>query len=138
MDSRGFSWRLLYTKPRAEVWAEINLRRQGFMTLLPRIRQRAQFSPLFPRYIFVGHEAGQRVASLTSTLGVQYVVRCGAEAARVPLAIIDEIRARMDAHGVVRLDETPRPNPLLARQQRERVYALERLVEAGFRVRLGR
>ena len=28
-------WQLLYTKPRAETWGEINLRRQGYATLYP-------------------------------------------------------------------------------------------------------
>jgi hypothetical protein len=47
-------WLLLYTKARAESWADINLRKQGFTTLLPRVRQRGGFAPLFPRYLFVG------------------------------------------------------------------------------------
>ena len=47
-------WQLLYTKSRAEEWVEINLRKQGFATLLPRVRSRSGFGPLFPRYLFAG------------------------------------------------------------------------------------
>ncbi len=129
-------WKLLYTKARAEAWAEINLRRQGFTTLLPRVRQRSGFGPLFPRYIFVGHRADQTVSSLSSTLGVLYIVLCGDHAARVPAEVIAEIRGRMDAHGVVRLDEVPKPDPLFVKAQRERIRALVRLAAAGFRVKV--
>ena len=128
-------WKLLYTKPHAEAWAEINLRRQGYATLLPRARQRSGFGPLFPRYIFVGHVADQPAISLSSTLGVLYVVRCGDNPARVPAEVIAEIRSRMDVHGVVHLEEIPEPDPLFAKAQRERIRALEKLAAAGFRVR---
>ena len=128
-------WKLLYTKPHAETWAEINLRRQGFATLLPSVRQRLGIGPLFPRYIFVGHGANQPMTSLSSTLGVLYIVRCGDHPARVPTDVIAEIQARMDAHGVVRLEEVPKPDPLFAKAQRERIRALEKLAAAGFRVR---
>jgi transcriptional antiterminator RfaH len=131
-------WRLLYTKPHAETWAELNLRRQGFTTLLPRIRQHSCFTPLFPRYVFAGYLADYPFRSLHSTFGVLYVVHCGDRPARVPADVIEEIRSRMDAYGVVRLDEEPRPDPLFARAQRERLRALERLAQAGFRVRISR
>jgi transcriptional antiterminator RfaH len=135
---RELVWRLLYTKPHAEAWADINLRRQGFATLLPRIRQRSALALLFPRYIFSGHPADRPIASLRSTFGVLYVVHCGDRPARVPIEVIEEIRSRMDAHGVVRLDEAPRADPLFAKAQRERLRALERLAQAGFRVRMAR
>jgi hypothetical protein len=63
------------------------------------------------------------------------VVRCGEQPARVPFDVIEEIRSRMDAHNVVRL--TGGPDPLFAKTQRERVRALEKLVAAGFRVKVG-
>ena len=131
---RDQCWLLLYTKARAESWAEINLRRQGFATLLPRVRQRDGFGPLFPRYVFVGAPAGTDLRPARSTRGVLYVVHCGAKPARVPLAVIDEIRARMDDHGVVALDGAPVVDPLFARRERERVRALVKLAQAGFRV----
>jgi transcription termination factor NusG len=130
-------WQLLYTKLHAEVQAELNLRRQGFATLLPRVRNGSEFAPLFPRYIFTGHHPGQPTACLRSTIGVLDIVRCGEQPTRVPLEVIEEIRSRMNAHSIVRVGEGPKVDPLFARTQRERVRALERLVAAGFRVKIG-
>ncbi len=131
---RTLNWLLLYTKPRAEAWAEMNLRKQGFETLLPRVRARSSFAPLFPRYLFVGHDEAQPTRVLRSTHGILYIVHCGDRPARVPLSVIAEVRSRMDAHGVVTLEESPRPDPLFAKAQRERVRALVRFAQAGFRV----
>jgi transcription antitermination factor NusG len=131
---RDRCWLLLYTKPRAESWAEMNLRKQGFATLLPRVRQRDAFGPLFPRYVFVGAPAGTDLRSARSTRGVLYVVQCGDHPARVPLDVIDQIRARMDDHGVVAVEDRPEVDPLFARRERERVRALVKFAQAGFRV----
>ena len=129
-------WQLLYTKPHAEEQAELNLQRQGFATLLPRVRNGSDSAPLFPRYIFSGHSPGQPTACLRSTIGVLDVVRCGEQPARVPLEVIAEIRSRMDAHNTVRLSDRPAVDPLFAKTQGERVRALEKLVAAGFRAKM--
>lgn len=128
-------WQLLYTKAHAESWVEVNLRAQGFSVLLPRVASRGGFAPLFPRYVFAGIRPGQRTAPLRSTLGVLYVVSHADRPARVPLDVIAEIRARMDAHGVVHLDKAARTDALFAHRERERVRALIKLAQAGFRVR---
>lgn len=130
-------WQLLYTKPRAEEWVEINLRKQGFHTLLPRVRGRSGFGPLFPRYLFAGFDADLSPRPLRSTLGVLYVVHFGSEPARVPIEVVEEVRGRMDAHGVVAVDDTPAKDPLFARRERERTRTLVQLVEAGYRVKVG-
>ena len=131
---RDLCWLLLYTKARAESWADINLRKQGFETLLPRVRQRDGFGPLFPRYIFVGGPAGSDFRSARSTRGVLYVVHCGEKPARVPLEVVEGIRARMDDHGIVELEGRPVVDPMFARRERERVRALVKFAQAGFRV----
>ena len=61
-----------------------------------------------------------------------YVVHCGEKPARVPLEVIDGIRARMDEHGVVELEGRPVADPLFARRERERVRALVKFARAGF------
>ena len=127
-------WLLLYTKARAESWADINLRKQGFATLLPRVRQQNGFGPLFPRYVFVGAAVAADLRPARNTRGVLYVVRCGEQPARVPIEVIDDIRARMDEHGVVELEGRPLVDPLFARRERERVRALVKFAQAGFRV----
>jgi transcription antitermination factor NusG len=137
MSDTVLIWQLLYTKPHAEARAELNLRRQGFATLLPRVRNGLESAPLFPGYIFCGHHAGQPTACLRSTVGVLDIVRCGEQPARVPVEVIEEIRSRMNARNIVRLGEGPKVDPLFAKTQRERIRALERLAAAGFRVRIG-
>jgi hypothetical protein len=132
----GFTWRLLYTKPHAEAWVDANLRKQGFESLLPRTPTRAGICPLFSRYVFAGYGPGQRPERFAGTFGVQYVVNCGEAPARVPLNVIEEIRARMDERGIVRLERLTGADPIFAKRQRERVYALTRLAQAGFRVRI--
>jgi transcriptional antiterminator RfaH len=131
---RDLCWLLLYTKARAESWADINLRKQGFATLLPRVQQRDGFGPLFPRYLFVGAPIGTDLRPTRSTRGVLYVVHCGDKPARVPVEVVEEIRARMDEHGVVELERRPLMDSLFARRERERVRTLVKLAQAGFRV----
>jgi transcription termination factor NusG len=137
MSDTVLIWQLLYTKPHAEMQAELNLRRQGFATLLPRVRNGSECTPLFPRYIFCGHCPGQPTASLRSTMGVLDIVRWGEQPARVPPEVIDEIRSRMNGRNIVRLGDGPKGDPLFAKTQYERVHALERLAAAGFRVKIG-
>jgi hypothetical protein len=130
-------WQLLYTKPRAEEWVEINLRKQGFATLFPRVKNRSGFGPLFPRYLFAGFDAERSARPMRSTLGVLYVVHCGDKPARVSSEVIEEVRSRMDAHGVVAVERTAAEDSLFARRERARTRALVKLVEAGWRVRVG-
>ncbi len=125
---------MLYAKPYAESWAEINLRKQGFATLLPRVRRRNGLGPLFPRYVFVGHRLGERADPFRSTRGVLYVVQCGEHPARVPCSVVEEVRSRMDEQGIVSLDVVRPADPLFAKAERERVRVLMRFARAGFRV----
>lgn len=134
MSNLDLCWLLLYTKARCETWAEINLRKQGYETLLPRVRRDRGFAPLFSRYLFVGHAPGQPTAPLRSTRGVLQVVHCGDAPARVHPEVISDVRARMDAQGVVTLDPVPVRDSLFARAQRERIRTLVKLTQAGFRV----
>ncbi len=134
-DDAVWTWRLLYTKRHAEIWVDANLRKQGFQTLLPRAMKRQCMGLLFPRYIFACFRTGQRGESMAGTYGVQYVVMCGDRPTIVPEDVIQGIRARMDGRGVVALDRAVEVDPMFAKTQRERVYALTRFAQAGFRVR---
>jgi hypothetical protein len=129
------SWLLLYTKPHAEAWAEINLRAQGYASLLPRALSGSRITLLFPRYLFVGHTHVDVPSALGNTYGVQYIVQCGNRPARVPPNVIEDLQARMNERGIVQLDEIHRRDPLFAKQQRERVRTLLKFAQAGFRVR---
>lgn len=129
------SWQLVYTKARAERWVELNLRRQNFHTLLPLVRARAGYQPLFPRYVFVGIAADVSARPIAGTRGVQYIVHFGTQPARVPLEVVRDVHARMDAHGVVQLEQADPQDPLFARHARERTRALLMFAQAGFRIK---
>jgi len=111
-------WFAVYTKPRQERVARDHLARQGFRCFLPEAfnpfqtctnRRRPRVEPLFPRYLFL--EALPRVhdlAAVRSTRGVVCLVRAGHELLRVPLAIIAELKERLDPEtGLVRLCPAP-------------------------------
>lgn len=108
------SWYAVQTKPRAEDIARENLMRQGFECLWPRLRRtartaaglKARIESLFPRYLFVAADPTvSSLAAVRSTRGCVGLVRFGGEPARVPLAVIENIRSRMAAgDGIARLD----------------------------------
>lgn len=134
-DPALLSWVLIYTKLHAESWTDANLRSQGFSTLYPRIVTRTHHGPLFPRYLFVGFDGIEIPRALRGTYGVQRIVEFGGRPARVPLNVITDVAARMDEHGIVSLEEMQSADSLIAPRERERIRALIKLAQAGFRVR---
>lgn len=99
-------WYVVSCKPRQEVVAQENLRRQGFEVYLPRIRVRQRrrdrwvesVQVLFPRYLFVHVDRGvQSTASIRSTRGAVGLVRFGGEPATVPSRVIAAIIEREGA-----------------------------------------
>lgn len=109
----GPAWYLILTKPGSERTAQRNLQRQGYDVYCPRLirpvlrrsRWVERVVALFPRYLFVQLDAArQSIGPVRSTLGVSGIVHFGAEAARVPREIIEDLRARADpASGLHRL-----------------------------------
>jgi len=53
----------------------------------------------------------------------------------VPRDVIDEVRGRMNENGVVHLESKPELDSLFATRERERVRALVKFAQAGFRVK---
>ena len=133
--SGTLEWKLVYTKPRCEAWCEAHLRNQGYEVLSPRARTARGIEPVFPRYVFVGHAPGRDSRSVQNTRGVQRIVMFGALPARVPQEVVDEVRSRILADGLVQLDQSASARALFGQRQRERLRALVKLAEAGFRVR---
>ena len=98
-------WHAVLCKPRREAVAEANLRNQGFDVCLPRmmgLRRKAGrweqiIEPLFPRYLFLNAEDGERsLAPVRSTPGVTDLVRfCGAPAP-VPRGVVEALRDSAD------------------------------------------
>lgn len=105
-------WYVVHTQPNGEARADLNLRRQGFATYLPRYARRRSHArrrevvkrPLFPRYLFVGLDvARDRWRAIHSTFGVNRLVLAGEAPLPVPEGVIDEIRAREDDEGLIAL-----------------------------------
>ena len=116
----SLQWYVVQSHPHAEAKAVWHLRRQGFETYLPRyLKQRRHArridkiaTPLFPRYLFVAVDmAAQRWLSIDSTIGVSRLVRHGDRPAAVPVSILDALRCREDADGLVQLERKPRFSP---------------------------
>lgn len=107
MDNQP-AWHLIHTKPRQEKTASEQLKRQGFTTYLPLIRQQIPAShttiPLFPRYLFIRLTAGlDDWTPIRSTRGVSCLVRVGMNPAIISDQLIAAIQQRADADGLHRL-----------------------------------
>jgi transcriptional antiterminator RfaH len=104
-------WCVAHSQARAEDKAAFHLRRQGFDVFLPKHLKRRRHArrvdwvpaPLFPRYFFVRLDAqATRWRAILSTVGISDLVRFGDRPALVPPDVVDEIRVREDADGLVR------------------------------------
>ena len=116
----GPRWYVVHTQPHHEVRADVNLRRQGFATYLPRYlrtRRHARRTdtvarPLFPRYLFVTLDlARDRWRAIQSTFGVANLVQAGDEPLTVPSGVVEDIRLREDSDGFVALGLAPGIGP---------------------------
>ncbi len=118
--SDGQRWYVVHTQPHHEVRADTNLQRQGFATYLPRYQRTRRHArrtetvvrPLFPRYLFVAIDVTRdRWRAIHSTFGVSHLVQAGEEPLSVPSGVVEEIRAREDGEGLVRLGLPPGIGP---------------------------
>lgn len=106
-------WYAVHTHPKGEVKARENLQRQGFDAYLPLYRKKRRHArkvdyvatPLFPRYLFVSMDTeASRWRSIRSTYGVLHLVCNGEQPAPLPEGVVEAIKARADADGMVLLD----------------------------------
>lgn len=105
-------WYIVRTKARAEERAVWHLNNQGFEAYLPRYTKQIRHArktqtvlrPLFPGYVFVYVDTEQqRWRAINGTVGVIELVQFGDGPKPISVAIIDAIREREDAEGVVSL-----------------------------------
>lgn len=110
MEAAAQNWYVVHTHARAEEAALRNLERQGFSAYLPQYRKRRRHArridlikaPLFPRYLFVAMDiARSRWRAVSSTIGVSHLICNGEAPARVPGGIVEDIRRRHDADGLI-------------------------------------
>jgi transcriptional antiterminator RfaH len=108
MSAATARWYVVQTQPHAETRAQEHLRRQGFITYLPRLiksrrhaRKTDQVSrPLFPRYMFVLIDSThQGWHAIRSTFGVSNLI--GGESGPVPVrdGVIEALRQREGEDG---------------------------------------
>ncbi len=99
------NWYVVYTKPRQESRALLNLQNQGYSCYLPTFQQAklragklsTRVEPLFSRYLFIElglEQQSQSWAPIRSTLGVSNLLMFGNEPASVPADLLDLLRAR--------------------------------------------
>lgn len=102
-------WYAVFCKPAGESIAEANLIRQGFHCYCPRIAATANGlgrAPLFARYLFVELDLDASPwRSVNGTFGVVGLVQFGPRPSALPLGTVEEIQAREDERGLVRLPE---------------------------------
>jgi transcriptional antiterminator RfaH len=109
-------WYVVQSQPNAEHKAVAHLERQGFGTYLPRYLKRRRHArrvevvsaPLYPRYLFVAIDlTAQRWRSIFSTVGVSRLVCNGDSPVSIATQVLDDLRAREDTDGYVRLERRP-------------------------------
>jgi len=112
------AWYLAAAKPNSTAVAKRHLRRQGFESFVPldRVtrRERGHFvsinRPYFHNYIFVGDTAGAApIRAIRSTQGISCLITFDAKPARVPVHLIEDLRARCDEEGCIRVNQLLEP-----------------------------
>ena len=109
------NWFAVYTKPRQEQVALLNLEGQSFECYLPMAadpyqrgsaRKKTRHEPLFARYLFLNAAPEmQSLATVRSTRGVVGLVRAGFDLIKIPASIIEGLKDRMHpATGLIPLD----------------------------------
>ena len=83
-------WHVVQSKPKAEREACEQLRRQGYVVMLPElVLPRKRWEALFPRYMFLRTTSTeQSIAPVRYTLGVSQLVRFASKPATVPNDIV--------------------------------------------------
>jgi transcriptional antiterminator RfaH len=106
-------WYVVETQPRAEAKALWHLQRQGYTAYLPRYRKLRRHArrtdevraPLFPRYLFVEFDMARSAwHAIRSTIGIVRLVCQGEKPAPVPDGVVDGLRTREDANGLVPIE----------------------------------
>ena len=107
-------WYVVLTQPRREHMAAEHLARQGFAAYVPcyaRTRRHARkietiAAPLFPRYVFVSFDVADPAwRAVRSTRGVIDLVRSGLAPAHVPAWVVEGLRSRERADGMIEIGD---------------------------------
>ena len=102
-------WYAVHTLARKEALAAWSLKRLGYEVVFLHYFGRTKHArktqrvlrPLFPRYIFCGVPNAHTVNEINRSHGVAAVVHLGEEPLPIPPDVIDELRSRGNASGLV-------------------------------------
>ena len=108
MKKNDFNWYLVFTKPREEEKAKINLENQGFKSFMPKIslvgegeELSSKVELMFPRYIFTKlKKENTNWIKINSTYGVSKVVSYGGKPAYIPESLVDDLKAKCGEGGI--------------------------------------
>jgi transcriptional antiterminator RfaH len=105
-------WQVVATRRHKERAAHAAIAQLGVPTYLPLLRQwpppavGADVGPMFPGYLFVQPASGD-VYRIERTAGVRGFVTFGGATARLDDAVVEFLRSREDAHGVISAEPLP-------------------------------
>ena len=110
-DHQRPTWYAVHTNARKEPLVDRLLKRQGFDTLFLHFtavvkhakKTHQVIRPYFNRYIFAGVNSGQALWDINHTIGVSTIVYRGDEPLKIPAPVIEELRARGNTKGLVKL-----------------------------------
>ena len=102
-DHRLKKWIALYTKPRHEKIVLRELKKKGFQTYLPLLKERRKWSdrkrwvefPMFKSYIFVKTELKESIF-IIQTSGVVKIIKFGNKIATIQNSIIDSLKLMIE------------------------------------------
>jgi transcription antitermination factor NusG len=103
-------WGVVRSLPKREVFAAERLRMDhGYEVFLPLVQTKRASQPLFASYFFCRIRDTWRAINVTP--GILCLVRVGDCPARCPDREVDNLKALIDAHGLVRLPDKPSKPP---------------------------
>jgi len=111
------AWYVIQTKPKKELEAKSYLSRKGLEIFFPRMETFVQKSgkatkgikALFPNYIFGNFDPVRDYSLVKYGKGVSKIVSFSGNPAPISVMVIDEIKGRMDAAGIINLKFNLKP-----------------------------
>jgi transcription elongation factor/antiterminator RfaH len=108
-------WYAVHTKPKQEDRIDQKLRLMQVETFLPKVQERRYhyftekasyvIKPLFPSYLFARFRVNELLHKISYTRGVHSVLSCGGRPYPLDDEIIEMMKSRLGADGLVRLGE---------------------------------
>ena len=100
-------WYVVYSKPHKEDQVKFHLSLKGIESFFPRLQfphrtARRAIAPLFPNYLFVRLNLLSEAHHVVWSPGVKRIVSCSDTPVPVEDGVIDFLRERADAAGIIR------------------------------------